>query len=81
MATFCAALWLTFTLPLTPGPENDLGDRFPGDWLYLFVAIDRTSKFAVVRLYDEATRRTSVQFLEKVLIVVPELCMNLGDGN
>ena len=39
--------------------------------LYLFVAIDRTSKFAVVRLYDEATRRTSVQFLEEVLIVVP----------
>ena len=37
----------------------------------MFVAIDRTSKFAVVRLYDEATRRTSVQFLEKVLIVVP----------
>ena len=39
--------------------------------LYLFVAIDRTSKFAAVRLYDEATRRTSVQFLEEVLIVVP----------
>jgi hypothetical protein len=25
--------------------------------LYLFVAIDRTSKFAVARLYDEATTR------------------------
>ena len=37
----------------------------------MFVAIDRTSKFAVVRLYDEATRRTSVQFLEEVLIIVP----------
>jgi len=35
------------------------------------VAIDRTSKFAVARLYDEATRRTACQFLEKVLIVVP----------
>ena len=39
--------------------------------LYLFLAIDRTSKFAVVRLYDEATGRTSVQFLEEVLIIVP----------
>ena len=39
--------------------------------LYLFVAIDRTSKFAVARLYDEATRRTPVQCLEEVLIVVP----------
>ncbi len=39
--------------------------------LYLFVAIDRTSKFAVARLCDEATRRTACQFLEEVLIVVP----------
>ena len=43
----------------------------PDDWLYRFAAIDRTSKFAVARLYDEATRRTSVQVLEEVLIVVP----------
>jgi len=35
------------------------------------VAIDRTSKFAVARLCDEATRRTDCQFLEEVLIVVP----------
>jgi transposase InsO family protein len=39
--------------------------------LYLFVAIDRTSKFAVARLCDEATRRTACRFLEEVLIVVP----------
>ncbi len=45
--------------------------RSGGGKLYLFVAIDRTSKFAVARLYDEATRRTSVQFLVEVLIVVP----------
>jgi transposase InsO family protein len=39
--------------------------------LYLFVAIDRTSKFAVARLYDEATRPTACQFLQELLAVVP----------
>ena len=39
--------------------------------LYLFVAIDRTSKFAVARLYDEATRPTACQFLEELRKVVP----------
>ena len=39
--------------------------------LYLFVAIDRTSKFAVARLYAEATRPTACQFLEELLEVVP----------
>lgn len=39
--------------------------------LYLFVAIDRTSKFAVARLYDEATRPTACQFLQMLLEVVP----------
>ena len=39
--------------------------------LYLFVAIDRTSKFAVARLYDEATRPTACQFLQELLKVVP----------
>jgi transposase InsO family protein len=39
--------------------------------LYLFVAIDRTSKFAVARLYDEATRPTACQFLDELLEVVP----------
>jgi transposase InsO family protein len=39
--------------------------------LYLFVAIDRTSKFAVARLYEEATRPTACQFLEELLAVVP----------
>ena len=45
--------------------------RTSEDKLYLFAAIDRTSKFAVARLCDEATRRTACQFLEQVLIVVP----------
>ena len=39
--------------------------------LYLFVAIDRTSKFAVARLFSEATRPTACQFLEQLLEVVP----------
>jgi hypothetical protein len=39
--------------------------------LYLFVAIDRTSKFAVARLHEEATRPTACQFLQELLKVVP----------
>jgi hypothetical protein len=38
---------------------------------YPFVAIDRTSKFAVPRLYDEATRPAACQFLEELLEVLP----------
>ncbi len=32
--------------------------------LYLFVRIDRTSKFAVTQLVDKADRRTAWEFLE-----------------
>lgn len=39
--------------------------------LCLFVAIDRTSKFVVARLYEEATRRTACRLLEELLEVVP----------
>ena len=39
--------------------------------LYLFVAIDRTSKFAVARLVDKADRRTAWEFLEALLGAVP----------
>jgi transposase InsO family protein len=39
--------------------------------LYLFVAIDRTSKFAVARLVDKADRRTAWEFLEALLEAVP----------
>ncbi len=38
--------------------------------LYLFVAIDRTSKFAVARLVNKANRRTAWEFLETVLEAV-----------
>ena len=39
--------------------------------LYLFVAIDRTSKFAVAQLVDKANRNTAWDFLETVLEAVP----------
>ncbi|MGJ8625973.1 MAG: DDE-type integrase/transposase/recombinase, partial [Sulfitobacter sp.] len=39
--------------------------------LYLFVAIDRTSKFAVAQLVDKANRKTAWAFLEAVLEAVP----------
>lgn len=39
--------------------------------LYLFVAIDRTSKFAVAQLVETADRRTAWEFLERVLEAVP----------
>src|SRR3546814_16384451 len=38
---------------------------------YLFVAIDRTSKFAVTQLVDKADRRTAWEFLEQLLRAVP----------
>ena len=37
----------------------------------MFVAIDRTSKFAIVRLYEQVGRPTAVIFLEAVLEAVP----------
>ncbi len=39
--------------------------------LYLFVAIDRTSKFAVAQFVDKANRKTAWEFLEAVLEAVP----------
>jgi transposase InsO family protein len=39
--------------------------------LYLFVAIDRTSKFAVARLVDKANTQTARLFLEAVVAAVP----------
>ncbi len=39
--------------------------------LYLFVAIDRTSKFVVARLFPEASRKTAWEFLELLLTAVP----------
>lgn len=39
--------------------------------LYLFVGIDRTSKFAVTQLVDKADCRTAWEFLEHLLKAVP----------
>ena len=39
--------------------------------LYLFVAMDRTSKFAVTQLVDKADRRTAWKFLEHLRKAVP----------
>ena len=39
--------------------------------LYLFVAIDRTSKFAVAQLVERADRKTAWEFLELLLDAVP----------
>ncbi|QEW23719.1 hypothetical protein LA6_005957 (plasmid) [Marinibacterium anthonyi] len=39
--------------------------------LFLFVGIDRTSKFAVTQLVDKADRKTAWEFLEHLLKAVP----------
>ena len=39
--------------------------------LYLFVAIDRTSKFAFAELYERATRENATEFLRRVIAAVP----------
>jgi len=39
--------------------------------LYLFVGIDRTSKFAVAQLVETADRRTAWEFLQHMLEAVP----------
>ena len=39
--------------------------------LYLFVAIDRTSKFAFTRLEKEATRQSAADFLRSLVEAVP----------
>jgi hypothetical protein len=39
--------------------------------LYLFVAIDRTSKFAFVKLVERADMRAAVAFLQALIAAVP----------
>ena len=41
--------------------------------VYLFVAVDRTSKFAFVELHEKADRPTAVRFLEVLIAGVPHL--------
>jgi hypothetical protein len=46
-------------------------DCCPDDWLYLFVGIDRTNKFAVTQLVDKADRKAAWDFLQHMLEAVP----------
>jgi transposase InsO family protein len=39
--------------------------------LHLFVAVDRTSKFAFARLVEKATRRSAADFLQELIKAVP----------
>ena len=39
--------------------------------LYLFVAIDRNSKFAIAQLVEKADHKTAWEFLEHILEAVP----------
>jgi hypothetical protein len=39
--------------------------------LYLFVAIDRTSKFALAQRHERATRRVAGDFLRALIVAVP----------
>ena len=48
--------------------------------LYLFVAIDRTSKFAVAQLVDKSNRKTARECLEAVLEAVPYKIHTIPDG-
>ena len=49
--------------------------------LYLFVAIDRTGKFAVTQPVDKADRRTAWEFPERLLEAVPcRVCTVLTDN-
>jgi hypothetical protein len=45
--------------------------RTAEDKLYLFVAIDRTSKFAVVELVEKADMQAAAAFLEALVEAVP----------
>src|ERR671917_382439 len=45
--------------------------RTEGGRLYLFVAIDRTSKFAFVELHEKATTRVAADFLAALIKAVP----------
>ena len=50
----------------------DIAEVRTGDGkLYLFVAIDRTSKFAIARLAHTADRQSATEFLEMVVKAVP----------
>jgi hypothetical protein len=49
--------------------------------LYLFVAIDRTSKYAAAQLVEKADRRTAWELLEHLLEVVPYRIHTIPSNN
>ena len=51
------------------------------DRLYLFSAIDRTSKFAYAELHDEATRATTKVFLEHLITAEPYIIHTILTNN
>ena len=51
--------------------QNSRDKRNPQPVVYLFVAIDRTSKFAFTELHAKATTRTSADFLRTLIKTVP----------
>ena len=53
------------------GGGNDRCIQAAEGKLYLFVGIDRTSKFAVTQLVEKADRKTAWEFLEHLLKTVP----------
>ena len=49
--------------------------------LYLFVAIDRTTKFCFTRIYKDQTARTAVTFLQEMQIAFPNLMHKILTDN
>jgi hypothetical protein len=49
--------------------------------LYLFMAIDRTSKFAFAQLHEKATRRVAGNFLRALIAAVPQKVHTVLTGN
>jgi hypothetical protein len=46
-------------------------DCCPDDWLYLFVGIDRTTKFAFTQIVEKAGKMAAAQFLRDLIATVP----------
>ena len=65
-----------------PGPSRRLlRNHLPGNG-YLFVAIDRATRWVFVRIMPAKTAANARRFLRDLHRAFPiwELCMNLGDG-
>ena len=64
--------WGTLTLVLAKDDKVGIAEvRSEAGKLYLFVAIDRTSKFAFAELHEKADRPSAARFLEALIAAVP----------